>query len=277
MWTTKLFCGIIVILIMALTLEQLNSKIDGLEKDLSSTKTEIQNLKTTINNPPQIRLDRYLDNTSKDIIEDIVSERIIDITWDDYFYFHSFPEAVDGWAVSGGGASTGVSGAGVTLQTGAVATNSASAGKLSLNQQVLTYDEIGRFRTTFETGSVADTTINIGIGTPTSSNNHYGFRVINDTLYGVTGNGSSETTRSLGTIGANNAYTIEARLFPGQRVDFYVSDSDKANLQIKGSITTTLPTGLISSWLDLLIRTEAASAKFMYVNYMEYIQKRPQR
>ncbi len=252
--------------------EELQHKIDELSRTVNLQNDRL----TTLESKP-VQLDRLLDNNSKNTIEDIISDRILDVVWNDYFYFHSFPESVDGWAVAGGGASTGISGAGVTLQTGAVATNQADAGKLSLNQQIHTYNEVGSFRTTFETGSIADVTINIGIGTPTTSNNHYGFRVINSTLYGVTGNGTSETTITLGSITANDAYTLEARLYPGSRVDFYISDIDNSNLKNKGSITTTIPSGLISAWLDLLIKTNTAASKYIYVNYMEYIQKRPQK
>ncbi len=49
---------------------------------------QVAELSSIVKKPTKI--DRYLDQSSKDIINDVVSDSVIDTVWNRYFYYHTF-------------------------------------------------------------------------------------------------------------------------------------------------------------------------------------------
>lgn len=263
--------------------QELQNKIDELSRVVKTQGEQI----VALENKP-IRLDRYLDNSSKDIMGDIISDRIIDIVWDKYFYYFSTFESADAWDVISNAAAP-IQGAGLTLETTAVADNRSSAAEYVKFQKVMSFDEESRFRTLFyldinSTAADIDYSMSIGSGIPTPLSNRYGFRLEDNKLYGITSNGSSETKVELLTTDVDQGggieafiYLVEARNYPGKKVDFYVSDAGQATLKFKGSSTTNLPSGSSGTSISFDLYTRTTTAKRAFIDFVEYIQVRPIR
>lgn len=71
----------------------------------------------------------------------------------------------------------------------------------------------------------------------TTTTSHIGFNLLNGTIYGTVGNGTSETTLSLRGFGANFMYVLRFDHVVGVGVEFFV------NQVSYGTITTNIPTG----------------------------------
>ena len=217
------------------------------------------------------------------VIDDVLSEKILDTVWNDFFYYLTLFEDIEN-GLGLADASVGGSGAtyaGMLLKTGATSGNETTIGRdLTAFAGTVTYDQPSRFRTTFNIQDVSaegtpdNQTIFIGIGLGDSSPSAqcYGFRVTNTTLYGLTCDGSAETAVQLLTgLAFETEYTIEARLTPSQKVLFYVNEKER------GVSTTNIPTDTVAVLPRYSITTNEATAKQIQVSYFEYIQRRPQR
>jgi hypothetical protein len=268
--------------------------IESLSKDVQNLKSTVKRLEDKLNaydSSPY--LDRNLDNQSKDILHQEVSKRIMDIVWDDYYHYHTFFEAVGttgtnyGWIVSSSGANTGVDSTGLFLETGTSTGNEAFVLKAPLYQNILSFDLESRFRTSFYVDSVSNIRVFIGGGNGTSGGtltvnlNYYGFYLENNTLYGVTSNGSTGSRVALMTVVANNLYLLEARYVPGNKATFYVSDgttfpsipSINTRAKERGSLTTTLPSG-DGTLTRFQIETRENAEKNLGIGFYEYIQQK---
>ena len=231
-------------------------------------------------------LDRNLDNQSKDIIQQEISRRMIDIVWNEYFYYLSYFDAGTGWDVVSQ-AVVPVSASAMELKTTTVADNESIGYKDPFGQEVLSFDFPSRFRTNF-TLAVDTTAANIrywlgvGAGAIVSNYKRYGFRLENSTMYGVVADGTNETKVALFTTESSQGggaeifpRLLEARFYPGNRVDFYASDVGDEILKPITSISTTLPSGAMSDgWLEFRLVTTTTTAKQAYVGFAEYIQQK---
>lgn len=219
------------------------------------------------------------------VIQDIISDQIIDIVWSKYFYFNSYFESEEGWDVVTQ-ATPAVDGGGLNLETTNVADDRSSAAKYNNFEGVLSFDFPSRFRTNLyltvdTTAADLDYSLSVGSGIPSTTESAYGFRVEDDELFGIARNGTTETKLKLTDInpsqgGGIEAFPqiLEARFYPGYRVDFYVSNEGEFDPILRGSITTTLPSGngALANF-DLYTRTTTVKAAF--VDFVEYIQQRP--
>ena len=217
-------------------------------------------------------------------MDEILPEKILDLVWNDYLYYHSFFESLDGWSLtdsSGGG--SGVTGAGVTLETGATSGNQSTMLKSPDHASILSFDKSSRFRSGFEilTASTSNIEFAITFGESINSltDNHYGFRLDAGVLKGVCADGSAISEVDLLTITAQTRYLIEARYLPNDKVIFYVSDGAISNELIeRGVLTTNLPTGNVgvtdNAWFRFYIETLENAAKQLYFSFLEYTQKR---
>lgn len=221
------------------------------------------------------------DARSKGAVKDTISDTIIDIVWNKYFYYYSlFEEIIDGWSLSD--SSSGVSvtnAAGVLLATGNVSGNKTSINKNPIYTRVITFDQPSRFRTSFSPTQVTSTTVVLSVGDGTSGTvtPHYGFRLENATLYAITANGISETKVAIKTLVAADVIVAEARHFPGQKVVFYCSDNGSGQLIERATISTTLPSGSIFAalaWLEFKITTSTTAQRSVGIDFVEYIQRR---
>lgn len=259
------------------TIESLTKQV----KDLTSTVKNLEDVIRRIEKAPA--LDRNLDNTSKDILGQEIGKKIIDIVWNQYFYYFSAFESAEGWDVTSD-AAVDVDSGGLDLLTTAVADNRANAVK-SL-PFVADFDNDSRFRTVFylsvdTTASDIDYSMSVGSGIEFPRSASYGFRVEENVLYGIARDDSFETKIPLMTLeelqgNGLEAYTyiVEARFYAGNRVEYYVSEVNQTKPLLRGTITTTLPSGSgVSIAFDLYTRT--TTAKQAYVYFVEYIQNRP--
>lgn len=229
-----------------------DKRIDELETRLRALEAQ----------PPFIT--RFMDDEQKQELQIIMEELISDTTWGTYFHYHTFFESLDGWPNQGSTVSVAVN----RLYIDPNGTTVGYAKKKAVLQNTLSYDEESRYRTSFTfSNALSDgqemsgllAYLGTGHAITGGSNNllddglaagtHYGFYVDADVLYGVTSDGSNYTTLALMSgIKYGDAVAIEARYYPGERVDFYASDPQDGvrvgAMTLRGTIGTTLPSGL---------------------------------
>ena len=216
-----------------------------------------------------------LDSNSQKILKEATKENLLDVLWNDLFYFHSFLESIDGYSNGVGTATVDV--AAVSLTTGATSGNEAEVSKTPDYQNILRWDKEQRFRVGIQLTSVTSVTARIGIGNIVvpglgSMGTHIGFQVVNSTLRGTCQLGASETQLDLLTISATTNYELEYRYLPGNKVVYLVDNI------IRGIIELNLPSGestLASTvFFGAWIQTNAAGAKTLRFSSYEYMQKR---
>jgi hypothetical protein len=106
-----------------------------------------------------------------------------------------------------------------------------------------------------------------------SGSNFFGFKIINGAVYGVSYKaGQSEQTVNLGFTMTNSAQTIlEARLFAGSKIEFYVNNF------LYGTFTTVtqIPAGTTgaNTLMGAKILVTAASARTLAVGQWDFVQE----
>lgn len=229
------------------------------------------------------KFDRFLSPTEKDQLFDVISERLSDFIWDDYFYIHEFFDTTTGFTVSSSTSSVSFGIGGVDMITGTSSGDHKEFGRQMPNENTLisherqTYFRVNAFwgETTNQTSYIR-TLYDGPYGSLASLTDEQkyrsgiGFKVENGNLFGISQNNGFETTTFLGTITADQSVQLELRYFDKQRVDFYV---DKV---FKASITDDLPTSSSNkvSIFEAYIQTDEAAQKDLSVEYYEFLQKR---
>ncbi len=242
-------------------------------------------------------IDRNSPDENKDGIRDIVYDSISDITWNNYFHYATFFDTLD---------STEDSGATVSSNRLFMSANGTSTVDYTrfrrVYQNIFSFDKLSKFRTAFDVGGSSLTTgddmvdVEAYLGTGSTGtgasdiftngladNNHYGFYVLDDKLYGITSDGSNYTTTVLVDVNVYDLFFVEAVHLPGERVDFYVSEPSNAitNPVVKTpvyntSISTTLPTGVRTAIYEFSVKNSdgATGDKDLDVGFLEILQKR---
>ena len=102
-----------------------------------------------------------------------------------------------------------------------------------------------------------------------STNAHVGFKAINGSLYGTVGNGSSESTLLLATLGSDEWYELKVVFTPGVEARFYLDGVDK------GSITTNLPsgTGYAERIFYASVYNTTANYKYLFIPQVKFVQE----
>lgn len=242
----------------------------------------------------KVGINSTLDNQSKDYINQIIEDKILDIVWNKYFHDFTFFEAAGaqadkswGWDLQGGTSSTRLDLNGLFLECD-TANTSATMKRNRIYQNQINFVGESRFRTTAYFFDSSNALFYLGTGLGLDATNEipettagYGFMVEDGNLYGVTSNNTTYTTKLLMAITDEKHYALEAWYYPGYKVVFYASEplssSQLATQQTRvierGTITATLPTGLAGRATFQVVPKEAA-AKGMGVGYCEYIQKK---
>ncbi len=133
---------------------------------------------------------------------------------------------------------------------------------------ILTFDKKRRFKTRIYVNSAAAQEHWVIIGN--EEENHFGFKIDNNQLYGVAGKiyGGSSSVLLL-TFTTASGFDLEARFEPGVKCEFFV-DGVK-----KGEITENLPEGVDNASRLLFIRVETRENqnKYICVSYWDFWQE----
>ena len=230
--------------------------------------------------PPSVNFKEAVSSALKEILwqnPDVIR----DILWAKDTNFFTLFESLDGFDVNDGTGTveTGVAGTQLTLTTTAINNEFAELTKKPSQQGLYTFSQSGRFRTNFNTGSVANVTVWIVHGS--LSGQAYGFKIINNSLYGFTrDSGGTEATVLLQTISASYNYNIEARYMPDQKVVFLADDPTTTpitKIRELGILKTNLPTPaatINSNLLDIKLQTNTTAVKTMTISFFQYNQSR---
>ena len=155
-----------------------------------------------------IQLTYPLDKITKTLIANEVREEmyrsIFDVMWKKIFAWETFFETKDGYDTSGATISSNK----VAILTGANLNDTAHIQKNASYNGLLNFYNRSAFRSGFLTNGVSAITAYITVGGVQGGSNGYGFKIVNDKLYGVVHNGTSETTVELQTISEQN-YTVQ--------------------------------------------------------------------
>ncbi len=238
---------------------------------------QVAEISSIVSSPTMVN--QYLDKKSKDIINTVVGDSILDIAWTKYFYYSTFFESIDGYNNhNDGSGATICTSQFVTMNTGATANSVVYLQKSPLDQNVLRWDREARVRFGAGFSPTANGTIYLSVGDfhnlgDAANATHYGFLIHNNALFGSCSFGTAQSTVNLNTPVISQIFTLEARYLPGVRIDFFVD-----NL-LKGSITTNLPTKEVATSVMPFFETyltngSDASSNGMAISWFEYIQKR---
>jgi len=87
--------------------------------------------------------------------------------------------------------------------------------------------------------------------------NRVGFKIVNDTLYMCVCDGATENTSPIQTFSAGDAFALKAKLYPGDRAEFWVN-GDRV-----GELTANLPSGtnLANRLFRIAVTNTAAADK----------------
>lgn len=182
------------------------------------------------------------------------------------FVWKTLFESLDGfWNNSSGTGSAVLGSTKLTLATGAT---TGGIGQLIKNPNyvpTLSFTRRRKFKTTIQVSTTTNQTAYIVIGLV--GNHLLGFKIINNTIYGVTSDGT-ESTVSLQTVVAATNYELECHFTPNVDARFYVNGIDK------GSITTHLPTSATELYIANTYIVNAADVnKEMTLSYWQFEQE----
>lgn len=216
-------------------------------------------------------------------LSSILPEKILDLTWNEYFYYFDTPAIIDAsnllgtWSLTSSGGSVGASASKLILNTGGTDGDFAGAIKDWAVQNVLRFDRKQRFRTAFQVNNISNTILYLLRGDAKSGDNlYYGFKVVGSDLQGVARNTGSEQTLSLMTISADVTYDLQAILTPQKKIIFSVRSSSDDKFFELGILTSGIPVGKTKTeFFSIYAETSATETqKQMTASYVEYIQKR---
>ncbi len=223
------------------------------------------------NYPPSVDFERSVE----EVLDKLLPNKIYDVYWKKLFPYQTFFESLDGFTNSG----VAIADAQLTFTTGASENDFARLLKQPDNHGFITFSQPSRFKTAFELAQVTNQTAYFFRGgDPSASNQGYGFKVVDGTLYGVTiDSGGTENAVSLQSVSADTEYEVEARYSPSDKVIFYVGSSAGSIVQEKGTSTTNLPSPseVVNDLLfSVRIATNEDAAKVMYISYVQILQFR---
>lgn len=242
-------------------IQELQNTVQSLQTTVKDLQTKIEDVKNT-----PILLDRYLDSESKDIISDTIKERIIDIVWDDYFYYSSTFESIDRYLTAATGATQIINSDGLYLETLGTGANETDM-ELFVSTDLLSINKDARFRISNKVNSI--TNISWGAYTLMDSlaTSYVGFDMINGTIYGITSKAGATTSVDLGSYSADTYYKLELYFTP-TRVRFYVDGIEK------GTSVSNIPIAIPNRLFSVGIGETSASARSSTTSYFEFIQKK---
>lgn len=234
-------------------IEQINKRLDLVQENLD-----------ILNDHKETPLRNNLDSDSKKVIQNTVEERLIDILFDNMYYYNTWFDGVTGFETNGDSYTAAGQ---LILSTAGTGVDAAYVSKVNpVVVESLDFTKQSRFRVSIQPRATTNQNIKAVVGDYNTE--AYGFQIEDNTLQGYTNDGSSSTTRTLLTVSANTNYRMEARFFPGERVDFIV------NGVTYGSIAATLPNDIVAAEIlwSISITEQEAVVKVLELGSTEYIQ-----
>lgn len=239
-----------------------------------------------------------LDNQSKDIMGQILEDKIIDIVWNKYFHYFTLFEGASGgvddrWGLTTSVGSTIVTSSGVQIDSATA--NTVASMETSIQSGAITTGYHSRMRTSINLSSVTAVKYYWGQGYGYDSSGvrendtgGFGFFIENGAVICGVSNSTgaipnSETLVTTGiTLQINKSYILEIRNHPGYKIAFYISDPTSATsvqftqvpLKEVAVISTTLPSARSCSWRYQTVPTESVQ-KTLVTPYFDYIQQKP--
>ena len=238
--------------------EELKQRVEQIERDLNELKAV-----------GGIQLKAPVSTETSKTVTDLIKDNILDIVWNDYFYYSSTFESIDRYYTTGLGAANTVNADGLFLQTTAVLGNIADSALYVTSDKTISSDRVARFRTVARVDVVANQ--NTGILTLSSAGGYVGFKFIGSTIKGVCQDGTTEQTFDIGTAVNDTYVKLELQYFPGQKVEFYVNEI------FKGALSRNLPSLYTDTNMIMFaasIEATTASAHELTVEYFEFLQRR---
>lgn len=217
----------------------------------------------------------------KQVVDKFGPDIVFNAMWDNIVRFTTFFESLDGY----GNTNVAFSGEDLLFSVPATLGQYSEIDKTPSVQPFLSFNARQFFRTTIRIGSAPTLTalkgkIVVGSATADGAGDYvtnlkcYGFKIDGTSLYGVTGDGTAETTLLLGTIAVDSLYNLTAKLFPGEhKVIFYIDGIEKGNIQTRipvSSATTAEPNFFTFNFTN----GENVAGKEFTISLFDFIQDR---
>ena len=264
---------VIIIIVGTLIIKEIISKMTQQEQDQSieQLKTQVSELQQKLTAAQNYDVgDPNFKSAVERSSDSFMSSKIFDLAWKKTIHFITFFESIDGYSKTTSGGTITLDGNQIQMQSGATSGNYALLEKGPTYQGLLTFSQDSNMRTTITVDQTTNQTAYILMGALNAGYGGYGFKIVDDKIYGVANNGTSETTVLLQTISTSN-YTLEARYVVGKSVVFLINNVEK------GVVNATLPSQASVANPNLLtikITTAANADKVMHFSFFEYMQYR---
>jgi hypothetical protein len=208
--------------------------------------------------------------TIEKAVDVFLKDKVFDIAWKKMFHWMTMFESLDGFdQVASSDASIRIDGSGVILATGPNGGSYAEVAKQPLWQGLATFGQRSNFRSAFVLNAADLQTAYIRTGI--AGGQGYGFKVVENTLYGFSTDGVTEETVAVGNIVTGRRYNIEARYTPNDKVVFFTDTTER------GSVYKHLPSALQQSngqLMSMRIIARGGQQRSMQVSFFEYLQSR---
>jgi len=217
--------------------EQLENKINELSNRIDEKDTQIEELTDELrafkDNPLTVNIDQF----SRETIQQVISDDILNIIWEDVFLYSTFIESIDRYLQntnSGGTVSLTSNGLVLTLGTGSTSIAGAELDIFDTlpNYKILDWSKRIRFRTKVTIDDVSSSTL--FVTGPESLLDGVSFEINQGTILGRSQGNGNITTLNLGSVASGAIVNLEYD-YNVDKVDFYV------NGKLSGTITENMP------------------------------------
>ena len=194
-----------------------------------------------------------------------IENKIFEDIWKKTFHYTTFFESLDGFHVSG---NASVDGNQLIFVTEDKENSTVKVSKTPSWQGLATFSQKSRFRTAFTMTNRNNVEAYLSIGGHEGKS--YGFKIVNDKLYGYSNDGTKELAVLLQTI-TNDTYNVEARYKPNEVIVFYVNSKNRGELTKGFPSASQLPNHHL---MEMSLKTNDSLQKSFQVSFFEYLQMR---
>lgn len=240
-------------------IQEINNKFNRLEEKIEDQGKLIENLK---NNP----ISRFIDEQSRARLKEIISEQVIDIVWDEYYYFSSTFDSIDRYSVTGTAASETINSNGLYIETNGTGSNEGTV-YLPVSSNLLSVEREARCRIINKVSSETDVNWSGLTLVDSAGTSYVGFEMNSGSILGVTSKAGSKTSVTIGSYSANTNVKLELHFSP-ERVTFFVDDEEQ------GVSTSNIPIADPERILEIGIGETSSSARSCTTSSFDFIQSK---